>query len=215
MVRSMLFSGPAREDSPTVQGRRYSADSRHSRDGRTACLVMRTGRVAAVLIIAASTVACSHNTSHPSAKPTASSGQALGSLGCRTLPESFAASHASESIVRLSNTEHRLHLTMRPPPAGFLPGISGTAAFKRSGLDREPGLRFDVFLARVSSPTPAKHTVPSFRGQVFWVARGIRTDHPYFGLPAPVTSSDRQCASLAPPVAILTSNTGRHVLTGN
>jgi hypothetical protein len=176
---------------------------------------MQAGRVAAVLMIAALSVACSHSSSHPSAKPTASSGQALGSLGCRTLPKPFAASHASASVVRLSNTEHRLHLTMRPPPAGSLPGISGTAAFKRSGLDREPGLRFDVFLARVSSATPAKQTVPSFRGQVFWVVRGIRTGHPYLGLPAPITGADRQCASLAPPVAILTANTGRHVLTGN
>jgi hypothetical protein len=174
---------------------------------------MRAGLAAAVLLIAASSVGCSPHSSHPAANSTAPANQPMGSPGCRTLSESYAASHASASVVRLSSTEHQLHLILRPPPAGFHSGVSGANAFKESGLDREPGMRFDVFLARVSRPPSAPETIPSFRGQVFWVVRGIKTGHPYLGLPGPITGSDRQCASLAAPVAILTASTGRHVMT--
>jgi hypothetical protein len=188
-------------------------------DGESEVL-MRLSALAAGLLVLASSAACTHNpskaSSKPSLSPSASNVQAEGSLACRALPAAFAASHVSVSVVRLSHTTHLLSdLVMRAPRPAFQPGISGQTAFSQSGLDREAGMRFDVFLARVSSPTQAKHTVPSFHGQVFWVIRGIKTGDPFAGLPGPVTSSDRQCASLATPVAILTAKSGRHVLTGN
>jgi hypothetical protein len=73
-------------------------------------------------------------------------------------------------------------------------------------------MRFSVFLARVSWKTaPSGPTVPNLHGQVFWVARGIKTADPYHGLPPPITPTDRECASLRPPLAIFKATDGRQV----
>jgi hypothetical protein len=123
------------------------------------------------------------------------------------------ASQQKPVVVSLGSTVRLLQMTMRPVPAAYSPGVSAEIAFEQSGLTREPGMRFTMYLARVSWAVPSKDTVPHLHGQVFWVVRGLRTAHPYLGLPPPITASDRKCASLSPPVAILTATTGRHVLT--
>jgi hypothetical protein len=57
------------------------------------------------------------------------------------------------------------------------------------------------------------HCAAPSRAEIFWVARGLKTAHPYLGLPPPITATDRKCASLSAPVAVLTATTGRHVCT--
>lgn len=151
-------------------------------------------------------------------RSTSSAATGLGSLICRPLPASYAAHQPAPTETRLTSSIrlHTFKVTLSPAPVGYQPAVSAVTVFSNSGINRTPGVRFSIFLARVTSthPHPDRYS-PAFHGQVLWVLRTFKTNDPYAGLPPPITQDDRECAGLRPPISLVSPVTGRPLITGN